>query len=612
MNAKATRRGVKKSRGGCSRCKSQHLKCDERRPKCGRCERLGVICPGYSQPLKWSTKHEVVAQATTPATYQTPVETPQDIQEHSFPLSPAIDLLDWSRTPFPSSLPQQVAETQPEIAQNELDPAPFEAFPEPGFDWSQAHLPFDLTDHDLNMQLVRQDSPEARSQPLLRSLGARVQETTSRIQNSIFHEPSELLSYYFKVVPQLYSMFDSSKNPFRSAVSNAFNDSLAVNLAAQGMAAACLVEVHPRFSAIGTQLREQALEAVKHETDQEYNAMLALTMSGPTGNWFRPQDLDITSYRTMRERLDTLAASGAVGEKYTWFREALVQWDMLLAYAADASTLPPSIRLPRAIGLPGRKQTVHPWNGVARETLEILGEIGRLVRSNRTRHLNQTFITQAHIHQMAHDLQRAQDLEHRLLAVQYPAIDEIASTEDENTPLWHVTTLAELQRYAGLLQLYHVFPDLLSARLDVHHLDLDDAQTISALNQQRSQWRTSFALEALRMLETIPFETGIKDFQPFLLVAFASELVCEGVQSTEFQLEIPTTDSNISKEFAEVAMMRKFTIDRLSSLLRTIPPKPIRICLDIVKETWRRIDNGQPQVYWLDVMIENGWETILA
>lgn len=61
-----------------------------------------------------------------------------------------------------------------------------------------------------------------------------------------------------------------------------------------------------------------------------------------------------------------------------------------------------------------------------------------------------------------------------------------------------------------------------------------------------------------------------------------------------------------------VFMVRKFVLDRLTSYLRLLPPKPIRACIDIVKETWRRIDAGQQGVYWLDVVMEKGWETIMA
>ncbi|KAL7932084.1 hypothetical protein V8C35DRAFT_323319 [Trichoderma chlorosporum] len=35
----------------CATCKSRHVRCDERRPSCRRCERIGFTCPGYERPI---------------------------------------------------------------------------------------------------------------------------------------------------------------------------------------------------------------------------------------------------------------------------------------------------------------------------------------------------------------------------------------------------------------------------------------------------------------------------------------------------------------------------------------------------------------------------------
>ncbi|KAJ5579434.1 hypothetical protein N7450_008301 [Penicillium hetheringtonii] len=41
------------SNKACERCKKRHLKCDETRPHCTRCESAGVKCPGYVQTRKF-------------------------------------------------------------------------------------------------------------------------------------------------------------------------------------------------------------------------------------------------------------------------------------------------------------------------------------------------------------------------------------------------------------------------------------------------------------------------------------------------------------------------------------------------------------------------------
>jgi hypothetical protein len=34
--------------------------------------------------------------------------------------------------------------------------------------------------------------------------------------------------------------------------------------------------------------------------------------------------------------------------------------------------------------------------------------------------------------------------------------------------------------------------------------------------------------------------------------------------------------------------------------------------LDVVTETWRRMDEGSEDIYWMDIMMEKGWETIMG
>ncbi|KIX05170.1 uncharacterized protein Z518_06042 [Rhinocladiella mackenziei CBS 650.93] len=39
-----------KNFSGCIKCKQRHVKCDERKPSCERCLKLGITCPGYRLP----------------------------------------------------------------------------------------------------------------------------------------------------------------------------------------------------------------------------------------------------------------------------------------------------------------------------------------------------------------------------------------------------------------------------------------------------------------------------------------------------------------------------------------------------------------------------------
>jgi hypothetical protein len=39
--------------------------------------------------------------------------------------------------------------------------------------------------------------------------------------------------------------------------------------------------------------------------------------------------------------------------------------------------------------------------------------------------------------------------------------------------------------------------------------------------------------------------------------------------------------------------MRSFILGRLTAYLHILPPKPIQVCIQLVKETWARMDRGE-------------------
>lgn len=59
IKVKSPTRRAAKSRRGCQRCKSRHIKCDETRPHCRRCSEKKISCPGYNQQLKWLSQYEI-------------------------------------------------------------------------------------------------------------------------------------------------------------------------------------------------------------------------------------------------------------------------------------------------------------------------------------------------------------------------------------------------------------------------------------------------------------------------------------------------------------------------------------------------------------------------
>lgn len=66
---KRTRASRPKVRSGCLTCKNRHVKCDERKPTCLRCEKAVLACGGYDVGEGWSKK--LLAEADTPPAMDT-------------------------------------------------------------------------------------------------------------------------------------------------------------------------------------------------------------------------------------------------------------------------------------------------------------------------------------------------------------------------------------------------------------------------------------------------------------------------------------------------------------------------------------------------------------
>jgi hypothetical protein len=515
-----------------------------------------------------------------------------------------------------------------------------------------------------------------------------------------------LIEYYFKEVAALFSSYDSQMNPFRTTVSRLWGSSLAMCRTMQSMAAATLVNEFPQFGPMGRKMRDEAVDIITRETVIDDKSLLALLMLGQTASWHDPADLGISFFNLLRKQLNTIASSSKSptsglpkneSNNYRFFEEALIYWEMLLSFVADNDKILLSnnsqTAAPRGESLV-LQRVPHPWTGIARDTQFTVHEVGQLIRRERKRIRSRRFTSQDDIARAQQAIEKARELEKRLLALAHPSEAEIVSPGDDDTPVWHLLTMAEAYRCTGLMQLYRVFPDLLHNRLSISGsssshfhdsassaardpffpIDLDSmnlspgfgnpSPATHSTNRQNTSpsplpsshslyqnhsrpqppttqdnppsdtlsnnWLTEFAITNLSRLKNIPLESRTRCLQPFLLVASCSELrlpplstdtdaqrdssTGHGEEYTEGENNTsnPNPMPGISMEAIEVSRTRKFILGRLTSYLHVLPPKPIHVCLKLVNEVWKRLDAGDEDAYWVDVMIEKGWETTMG
>ncbi|OQE16660.1 hypothetical protein PENSTE_c023G07739 [Penicillium steckii] len=509
-----------------------------------------------------------------------------------------------------------------------------------------------------------------------------------------------LIEYYFKEVAALFSSYDSQMNPFRTTVSRLWGSSLAMCRTMQSMAAATLVNDFPQYGPMGRKMRDEAVEIITRDAVMDDKALLALLMLGQTASWHDPKDLGISFFNLLRKQITSIGSSSSstnttttspdfgfsktnhsastntntsttsTSNNYRFFEEALIYWEMLLSFVADNEMVFSQSETSSSNESLVLQKVPHPWTGIARDTQFTVHEVGRLVRKERKRIRARKFTSQDEISRAQLAIEKARSLEERLLALAHPTEAEIVSPGDDETPVWHLLTMAEVYRCTGLMQLYRVFPDLLRNRLPnssssssaspgdpFFPIDLDSMNmgagggfcstqtgtnhghghghgptqntspsTTNTFTEDESDllynnWLTEFAITTLSRLKTIPLESRTRCLQPFLLVASSSELRLP--PSTQRENEYHEDgdgdgdgDGNepppISMEAIEVSRTRRFILGRLTSFLHVLPPKPINVCLRLVREVWKRMDEGDLDTYWIDVMIEKGWETTMG
>ncbi|KAF5630240.1 uncharacterized protein FTJAE_8265 [Fusarium tjaetaba] len=457
------------------------------------------------------------------------------------------------------------------------------------------------------------------------------QPYTSTVVDRPFNDYSTILvEYYFKDTAAILALYDSEMNPFRSTVSRAWASSELIYCTLQSMAASFLSNVYPQLLRTGLYFRQKAIHLLNDLDDSVIHeqALIALFMIGGTASWFDVNDTGSEYFRRLKKYVQSLKTSGRMsptGHSQAFFENTLACWEMFLAFVVDNDEneifdtphfpLLTADQDPEPGSIFPVVQIPHPVTGVAHDIHSTLARVGRLVRRNRRRAMSKQFLTRESILEAHREVDEAAELEVFLTNLQVPLESAIVQTGDSQTPTWHLTALAEVYRFVGLIQLYHVFPDTLVSRMNLQNSHAGGEVAEISAHEAEERLR-QFTLKAVEILRSIPAESGTKDFHPFLIVAVCSALTIPVVQVSASPQSMAGLGNSLALVAADVHRARGFLRGRLQLLLHSLPKNPIQRCIDIVEATWAETDNrsgssGRP-AYWMDVMMQNNWETFMA
>ncbi|KAB2580405.1 Transcriptional regulatory protein moc3 [Lasiodiplodia theobromae] len=573
------------------------------------------------------------------------------------PETPALDILPEDNTSFPDFGEFEI----PDLDFSNLEVPPFEV---PVDLLEEEEAEENVESHDLVTQNDTQDYSWL-SRELLRNFYGM---NSAPSRGPAFFEPGmALVEHYFKSVCALYSSFDSALNPFRTAVGRIWDSSPSVNYAIQSMAAAQLANFYPQMVVTGLELQRKAYQHLQDEMamvtagcQSSERALLAILLLGLTACWHDENDLGLTHLAAARTLIyPRLIApvppeNKVIRRQNQFFEEALIYWEMLIGFVSQESAIndaagrhskpwqsgsgglgPLGIASSFMSGnrsqafVNGNKLLPHPWTGIAPNVQMLFAEVGRLVRHERLSHQQSTCHaslsdpmgystrpppTTPSAQQDQHDKHAwATLLEEQLLSSDLPAAADLIDPGDAATARRDFVQLGEAYRCAALLEIYRVYPRILKRRLGADSTSGGWEKTgICSLTPSTPGtaredtdlriWLNSLALHVLDLLEELPHSSGTCSTQPILLVAAAGEL--------RFVSSLDYFDLHANNE--KVRHAREFVRERLREFAKRLPSKPLMRMMLLVEEVWRRLDAGDKDVFWLDVMWEKGWQTIMG
>ncbi|OCT54703.1 hypothetical protein CLCR_02805 [Cladophialophora carrionii] len=640
----------------------RQVKCDETKPSCRQCALKSLECPGYAPRWKWSTKHERQsslqirrapvskkarakpsasgAEDITPEVDQQESVGPDwvDHLQHVESITEDLDSGDaavgaeaeqaslnegWDNVTFQASTPRSHCTTtpgQPSVALAQWSWQP------PDTILSNVQVQVDFFSQQVCKALTAIDS---MNNPFRRV-------ALSRTKDSLL---------FFSLCRYLTAAFlNSSASDATSA------------LVVQNAQTETLQRLHNAVAQLDMLTRTKVEDI-----------LMAIIMFGLSTNWDGSNSPSILHYNAAVRLYTQACGYGAPcplpDDHQQLFLHSLVYWWMGLAFVTDTTKeclIEPPL-LGTGIGNDGEtanhsaKRIPHPLAGVSPEAQRLLGRAGSLIYGQRLRCREKSFTSMKKLQKEYEAVQRAQSLEEEALSLQLPGADDFVDVGDTATPIQDLINTAEVYRLAALILLYRAFPDLLNSRLRLDENDTD-------AKERRLLWVTALAIHALDILRQNSPHSGTRSIETILLVIIAGELqkrtTCSQISCLTDESERdpslePSTAAGCSsppspplsrspfdrftarhgflgahdsgtRSFFDSSHLcdtsgvdgiyeaRRTLLKRLQSIREILPYRLLELVQELVLKTWEAGDKDNPEVFWIDVMIENESKFLLV
>ncbi|KAL2267259.1 hypothetical protein VTJ83DRAFT_4536 [Remersonia thermophila] len=476
--------------------------------------------------------------------------------------------------------------------------------------------------------------------------------------------PTFLIEHWFKSVCTSWSALDSPSNPYRRLTGDLWNSSPAVYYSLQSISAASLVERLPHVMRDTARTAPQlAFDAIKQELRAFYTGttrrfptelLLALFCMSSSMAWMEARRTGQELVRQARHVLRSLKSwrlDKQSQELLDFFNGCLVYEEMLRSVVSEDD-----IDFHNMLSWPDPtpnkalvSPTTHPWSGVSPDVLMQFGKAMALCRRSRTRWRLNEGTSYEILEGALQDIKDARRIEESLLPPDFAQLPQC------QPPAFHCSDhglhyITEAYRLCALLQLYETFPDLCTKRIPL----FKDAHRSTIWHA----WVSPLALHITDVLAKVP-PSHLSCIQPLLCLCAGSGLRYESkvkMNSGENSYLILDMDDMIGPGPVPPTMMSgaaaaataatttspsysastelgsgpsipmsettmrtsqacQFVMDRLDQLETCLPPKPIGVAKQLMREVWSVYDKeiGQTRrTHWLDVMSSTGLHTLFG
>ncbi|KAG2420307.1 hypothetical protein HFD88_005108 [Aspergillus terreus] len=556
----------------CVASNGYRIKCDETVPHCNQCTRKAYECPGYKRPLKWSSKYEVgrdvdgQAQAARRGNDKRVSGTSFRSPDAALPGTQRGSETDPCDFPTARLSPPSPVEYAPSDEVLEETASVYTSVYEPTLDASnhQGDRTIDQNQDNFTGTFVQWPDP------------------MMLLESPLEDDDTCISRHYFSEICHINSCFDSHWNHFRVEVGGMMTTRPLIYHCVLSMSAAHLA----------WKRRDLSTAALHHRTS---------AISCLTGEIMKvKEDKSAGLSGLSDEHVEVLLASILLGT--TEPLDALSHLEEFCDQSGVDSIYP------------------NPWSGICTPVFIYLAKAGTLSRQRTLLRNLSIAASTTHIRTelQASLVAQAREVEQAVLHYKTPAKDRIGDPGDDLTPVAHLQHMAQIYRLSTLLELYRVFPELLSQGSQEPFIVSDRLLAL--------------ATGILTLIQSIPHTSGVNCMLTIPLLITGSTLQpSHSAPSASSNSSDESSWEDLATEILAIPSQehiythwRGIARERLRAVYHYVGMAAVSRASEILERVWDRADvhaviNGPTTggtatgfVQWVEVMIEEKLEAVFG